>query len=165
MSAYARLVDDQLPERIRGLYLTGSVALDDYRPGRSDIDFVAVSDTALQPSELGVLQRIHTELRRTIPGPKLDGVYLTWPALATAPVGLSAPYCLRGQFEAKGNFAVNPVTCARCIDILYRSAVRLSRLFTMMTRCFASGAAKTCGAIGAGGCVAPAVTECPDSLA
>jgi predicted nucleotidyltransferase len=67
MSAYARLVDDKLPERIRGLYLAGSLALDDYRPGRSDIDFVAVSDTAFQPSELEMLQQVHAELRRTMP--------------------------------------------------------------------------------------------------
>jgi hypothetical protein len=40
----------------------------------------------------------------------LDGIYLTWPALAAAPVGLSVPYCLRGRFEAEGDFAVNPVT-------------------------------------------------------
>src|SRR5687767_4563813 len=97
MAAYARLVDDELPGRIRGLYLAGSLALDDYRPGRSDIDFVAVSDTAFQPSELEILQRVHTELRRTMPagkgGPELDGVYLTWPQLAAAPVGLSVPYC------------------------------------------------------------------------
>jgi hypothetical protein len=110
MSTYARVVDEQLPQRIRGLYLTGSLALDDYRSGRSDIDFVAVSDTALEPSELEVLRRVHTELGRTTPEPKLDGVYLTWPDLAVAPVGLSAAYCLRGRFEAKGDFAINPVT-------------------------------------------------------
>ena len=114
MSAYAGLVDGKLPGRIRGLYLTGSVALDDYRPGRSDIDFVAVSDTALERSELEVLQRVHAELRRAMPqrtgGPKLDGVYLTWADLAAAPVGLSSAYCLRGRFEAKGDFAINPVT-------------------------------------------------------
>jgi hypothetical protein len=110
MSAYARLVDDKLPERIRGLYLAGSLALGDYRPGRSDIDFVVVCDTALQPSELGMLRRVHTELRRMLPDPKLDGVYLTWPDLAAAPVGLSVPYCLRGRFEPKGDFAINPVT-------------------------------------------------------
>jgi hypothetical protein len=111
MSAYARVVDDKLPERIRGLYLAGSVALDDYRPGRSDIDFVAICDTALQPSELEVLRRVHNELRRTMPrAPKLDGVYLTWADLAAAPVGLSAPYCLRGRFEPRGDFAINPVT-------------------------------------------------------
>lgn len=110
MAAYTRLIDDKLPERIRGLYLTGSLALDDYRPRQSDIDFVAVSDTALQPSELEMLRWVHTELRRTIRGPQLDGVYLTWSALAAAPVGLSVPYCLRDRFEANGDFAVNPVT-------------------------------------------------------
>jgi hypothetical protein len=109
MSAYVRLVDEKLPGRIGGLYLSGSLALDDYRTGRSDIDFVAVSDTALQGSELELLRRVHTELRRTVAGPKLDGVYLTWPALTAAPVG-SLPYCLRGRFEPSGDFAVNPMT-------------------------------------------------------
>jgi hypothetical protein len=110
MTAYARLLDEKLPGRIHGLYLSGSLALDDYQPGRSDIDFVAVSDTALQGAELEILRRIHTELRRTRPGPKLDGVYLTWDALAAAPVGLFVPYCLRDQFHPNGDFAVNPVT-------------------------------------------------------
>jgi hypothetical protein len=110
MSAYARLVDDKLPGRIRGIYLIGSVALNDYRPGTSDIDFVAVSDTTLDASEIEWLGRVHTELRRMLPTPKLDCVYLTWSALAAAPVGFSAPYCLRGQFEPKGDFAITPVT-------------------------------------------------------
>ena len=109
MSAYARLVDEKLPGRIGGLYLSGSLALDDYQAGRSDIDFVAVSDTALQGSELEMLRRVHNELRR-LSGPKLDGVYLTWSALAAAPVGLSVPYCLRDRLEPNGDFAVNPVT-------------------------------------------------------
>jgi hypothetical protein len=121
MSAYVRLVDDKLPERIRGLYLAGSVALDDYRPGHSDIDFVAVSDTALEPSELERLRWVHTELGRMLPDPKLDGVYLTWPALAAAPVGLSVPYCLRGRFEPRGDFAINPVTWS----ILHRHPLSL----------------------------------------
>lgn len=110
MAAYARLTDAQLPGRIRGLYLTGSVAFDDYRPGQSDIDFVAVSDTPLNATELGLLRRIHAELPRARPGPKLDGVYLTWSALAAVPTGLSVPYCLRDRFEPHGDFAVNPVT-------------------------------------------------------
>jgi len=50
MSAYARLVDEKLPGRIGGLYLSGSLALDDYQAGRNDIDFVAISDPALQGS-------------------------------------------------------------------------------------------------------------------
>jgi hypothetical protein len=110
MAAYARMIDDKLPGRITGLYLSGSLALDDYQAGRSDIDFVAVGDAPLQCSELATLRRIHGELRRKVRGPQLDGVYLTWSALAAAPVGLSVPYCLRDRFEAKGDFAVNPVT-------------------------------------------------------
>jgi hypothetical protein len=109
MSAYARLVDEKLPGRIAGLYLSGSLALDDYQAGRSDIDFVAVSDTAVQGSELKMLRRVHNEVRR-LSGPKLDGVYLTWSALAVPPVGLSVPYCLRDRFEPNGDFALNPVT-------------------------------------------------------
>ncbi len=110
MSAYARLVDEKLPDRICGLYLVGSLALDDYRPGQSDIDFVAVSDTALKPSELGQLRRVHAELRATLRGPKLDGAYVTWPALRAEPDGSSVPYCLHGRFESDGGFAANPVT-------------------------------------------------------
>ena len=35
MSAYLRLADEWLPGRIEGLYLVGSVALDDFQPGQS----------------------------------------------------------------------------------------------------------------------------------
>jgi hypothetical protein len=121
ISAYVRLVDDKLPGRIRGLYLSGSLALHDYQAGRSDIDFVAVSDTALTGAELEMLRQVHTELPRTAPGPKLDGVYLTWSALAAPPLGLSVPYCLRDQFEPNGDFAVNPVTWC----LLHRHALPL----------------------------------------
>jgi hypothetical protein len=110
MSAYLRLVDERLPGRISGLYLVGSVALDDYQPGQSDIDFVAVTDTALTPSELEQLGRFHSELRRTVLRPKLDGVYVTWPELQAEPAGLSVPYCLDDRFASSGGFAANPVT-------------------------------------------------------
>jgi hypothetical protein len=59
---------------------------------------VATSDTALQGPELETLRRVHNELRR-LSGPKLDGVYLTWSALAATPVGLSVPYCLRDRLD------------------------------------------------------------------
>lgn len=100
MSAYLHLADEKLPGRISGLYLVGSVALNDYRPGQSDIDFVAVSDTALLPSELDKLRQLHSELRRTMPRPTLDGVYVTWLDLQAAPVGVSAPYCNDGRFAS-----------------------------------------------------------------
>ena len=36
---------------LRGLYLVGSVALGDFRPGRSDIDFVALLDGPVGDTE------------------------------------------------------------------------------------------------------------------
>ena len=41
VTRYLELVDEMLPRRLEGLYLVGSVALDDYREGESDVDFVA----------------------------------------------------------------------------------------------------------------------------
>lgn len=110
ISAYLRLADERLPDRISGLYLVGSLALNDYRPGQSDIDFVAVTDTTLTPGELEQLRRLHDELRRAMPRPRLDGVYVTWPELQATPVSLSAPYCLNSRFAPRGGFAANPVT-------------------------------------------------------
>jgi hypothetical protein len=110
MSAYLRLADERLPGRISGLYLVGSLALNDYRPRQSDMDFVAVTDTPLTPSELEQLNRLHSELRRTVPHPKLDGVYVTWLQLQASPVGLSAPYCLNSRFASSNGFGANPVT-------------------------------------------------------
>ena len=46
VARYLRDADRALPGRITGFYLVGSVALGAYRPGRSDIDFVAVVDVA-----------------------------------------------------------------------------------------------------------------------
>jgi len=56
---YLRLADRLLPEKIAGFYLTGSVALGAYRPGRSDIDFVAVLDGDTSRAEVGRLRLLH----------------------------------------------------------------------------------------------------------
>jgi hypothetical protein len=120
VSAYLRLMDEWLPGRITGLYLVGSVALDDYQPGQSDVDFVAVTDTPLTAPELGQLGPLHAGLRRAVRRPKLDGVYVTWPELRAEPVGLSAPHYL-GRFAPGGGFAANPVTWCT----LHRHPVRV----------------------------------------
>jgi hypothetical protein len=56
---YLRLVDTMLPERVVGFYVVGSAALGEHRPGRSDVDFVAVLDRHLEPSELVTLRFFH----------------------------------------------------------------------------------------------------------
>ena len=43
VDAYLEAVDDEAPGLVEGLYLTGSIALGEFRPDTSDIDFVAVT--------------------------------------------------------------------------------------------------------------------------
>lgn len=57
--AYLRLADRLLPGRIAGFYLVGSAALGDFRPGRSDIDFVAVVDGEPAEQDLRRLRALH----------------------------------------------------------------------------------------------------------
>ena len=45
VNAYLRSIDEEAPGLIEGLYLTGSVALGEFRASTSDIDFLAVRDT------------------------------------------------------------------------------------------------------------------------
>jgi hypothetical protein len=59
--AYLDAVDSEAPGLIEGLYLTGSSALDEFRPNTSDIDFVAI-----------------TAARRFCRRPSFDGLYVTW---------------------------------------------------------------------------------------
>ncbi len=71
---YLGQVDAVAPGLVEGFYLVGSLALDDYRPGTSDVDFVAVTGRPLAPSEIDAVGRRP---------PSLDGVYATWEELAT----------------------------------------------------------------------------------
>lgn len=56
---YQSLVDRLLPGRIVGLYVVGSLALGAYRPGRSDIDLVAVVDGEMNAAGLRRLRVLH----------------------------------------------------------------------------------------------------------
>jgi hypothetical protein len=92
---------------IDGLYLYGSIALDDFRPGRSDIDFVAVTADRLDAVALATLTARHA----TLPGPPFEGLYLTRAELAAGPLAISpTPYALEGQFHPAGQFEQNPIT-------------------------------------------------------
>lgn len=84
-AAYLSLVDAEAPGLVEGLYLTGSVALDDFRPGRSDVDFVAVSAEPPSAEQADALRRVHTQLARRYKRPYFDGVYVTWDELAADP--------------------------------------------------------------------------------
>lgn len=89
----------------------GSVALGDFRPGASDIDFVAVVRERPDRAALKSLSAAHREVRSRRRRPFFDGVVLTWNDLSHDPESIPpAPFAYEGRFHAAGRFALDPVT-------------------------------------------------------
>jgi hypothetical protein len=108
--AYLSAVDRLTPGFIVGLHLTGSVALGDFRDGRSDIDFVAVHETAADPEALAALEEVHAEVRARFPAQRFDGIYLTPVDLTLGPDRTpEVPYHHDGRFHAAGRFNRSPI--------------------------------------------------------
>jgi hypothetical protein len=111
VSTYLALADTEAPGLVEGLYLVGSLALADYRPGRSDIDVVAVTSAAASGPGLAALERTHARLRAAHRRPTLDGPYVTWTDLGRHPdLGGEVPFAHGGRFHRAGRFELTPVT-------------------------------------------------------
>lgn len=62
---YLAALDDVLPpSAIAGVYLVGSTALGDYRPGQSDLDILTLTQRPLSDVELDALDRMHQSLEK-----------------------------------------------------------------------------------------------------
>ena len=111
VQSYLAEVDEEVPGLVEGLYLTGSVALGDFRPHESDVDFVAV--TARHPDErsLAGLAWAHARLRERCPLPDFEGLYVTWEDLTRSPAQRRlGPSAHSGRFWTAYCFALGPVT-------------------------------------------------------
>jgi hypothetical protein len=100
------LLDARLPGQLEAFYLVGSIALGDYREGRSDIDFIAV--LADEP-DIDVLAALHAELARTHPVPRCDGIYLR-PGELSTPAGGTGLELRDGQPLQQSAGERHPVT-------------------------------------------------------
>lgn len=118
-----RRLDRALPGRVEGLYVVGSAATGAFRPGRSDIDFVALLDRDLSRVELARLCAVHmgrwisalvrdTALRWRWPL-VCNGIYLTAADLSKSPlmvIPLAGHVSGRIRIAEREGFDVNPVT-------------------------------------------------------
>ena len=96
-TSYLDLVGTHAPGLLEGLYLVGSVAMDDFQLGgplarrgpsgasSSDIDFIAITAEPVDHAAAAVLARVHRKLTRRHRRPYFDGLYLTWAALSQNP--------------------------------------------------------------------------------
>ncbi|GII05448.1 aminoglycoside adenylyltransferase domain-containing protein [Planobispora takensis] len=98
---YLQAIDAEARGLVEGLYLEGSVALGEFRPHTSDVDFVAVTAAPPHGAALTALQRVHAHLRARRPRPFFDGVYLTWDDLRRGPAGIGPrPTSHEGRLQA-----------------------------------------------------------------
>lgn len=110
VDAYLRAVDAEAPGLVEGLYLEGSVALGDFRPRTSDIDFVAVTAAVPDEAAVAALDRAHARLRSQRRAPFFDGLYTTWDDLRRDPAGAGPrPRVHEGRFHAGDAAPPSPV--------------------------------------------------------
>jgi hypothetical protein len=96
---------------IGGIYLLGSLALNDFREGHSGIDFVTTLDRTFDQPALETLAQLHRVLSAGA-GPALDGFYLETSRLCSVPGSREvAPFSYSGDFHiGQPCFEVNPAT-------------------------------------------------------
>ncbi len=114
VDTYLAAVDAEPAGVIQGLYLVGSLALGDFRPRTSDVDFVAVTAARPDATVVAAFERAHQRLRARHRRPHVDGLYVTWEHLASDPGhAIQLPHSLNGRFDATGG-AGDPVTWHTC---------------------------------------------------
>lgn len=127
----ARL-DRAVPGRIEGFYVVGSASMGAFRPGRSDVDFVAIVSSDFRSNDLLRLRALHSGrwtsalirdavLRRRWPL-VCNGIYLKAGDVSLSPLEVT-PLAghVAGRFGAgrREGFDVNPVTW----HVLARNAI------------------------------------------
>lgn len=73
VGSFLAAADERLPGLITGVYGYGSLVLDDYRPGTSDVDLLVVTARELSPDDLAALEKIHTSMPAS---PPLEAIYV-----------------------------------------------------------------------------------------
>jgi hypothetical protein len=111
LADYLRLTDELAPGVVEGVYLVGSLALDDFHAGVSDIDFVGVLAGDPEPDQVAALAAVHARVAAAWPRPYLDGPYLTRADLAAGPDACGPrPAVHEHAFTAASRFAQDQIT-------------------------------------------------------
>jgi hypothetical protein len=73
---YLSRLDQRLPGFLSSFCVVGSIALDEFNPHFSDVDFVAAIRQPAREGAMQALKEIHREVERGYPRWKLEGMYL-----------------------------------------------------------------------------------------
>lgn len=128
IESYLRTADRLLPGAVTACAVGGSIALDAYRPGRSDVDVVAViSDewkerrgllSRLRLLHLSQLPRLSVRAGRGLGFSACCNTVFIWESEVTRPVTSIRPIASHvGEiFDSSGAFDVNPVVWKQLVD-------------------------------------------------
>jgi hypothetical protein len=103
VTRYLALVDEAAPGLVEGLYLVGSVALDDFQSGASDVDFIAVSSVTPDEESARALAGVHADLAAQPGMPAFEGIYATFTELRCSPAASAG-----GLFHHDGKLTYGP---------------------------------------------------------
>lgn len=111
--ALLHILDAEAPGLVTGFHLTGGAALGDFRPGRSDLDFVAVLARPLTGQDVAALDRVHDHYLSDGARPRLDGIWVSAEDLAAGPdAAVPGPATREGGFLPIAKGGRDPVTWA-----------------------------------------------------
>lgn len=106
-----RLLQRHVPEVVQSLHVVGSTADGDFRPGRSDLDFVAVLSRPASVDDLEALTIVHRLYASDQTFPPLDGIWVTAAELAAGPdASADGPTTHTNQFFERSRGNRNPIT-------------------------------------------------------
>jgi hypothetical protein len=91
VTRYLALADAAAPGVVEALYLVGSVALDDFHPRSSDVDFIAASSAPVNEDARQALASVHADLAAEASRPAFEGIYVTFDELTRSPANTTGP--------------------------------------------------------------------------
>jgi predicted nucleotidyltransferase len=94
---------------IKGVYVTGSIPLDDFHPNKSDIDFLILCNEPATTGFRNQLQQIHNKIDQKFKT-KLNGCYITSAALNVHNSGSIKILCYQERQMNESSFEMAPVT-------------------------------------------------------
>jgi hypothetical protein len=111
LNEYLALAHAAVPGLLDGVYLHGSLALDAYNPGLSDIDFIGVTARRCTAADIERLRTLHQTLAQAYPRAQLEGCYLIAEDLGRFEESIPPqPHIHDGVFHPAGYHDINAVT-------------------------------------------------------
>lgn len=109
---FRRKLEELIPDKLYGLYLYNSVAMGNFEPEYSDIDFIVLLKDYLTEKELLKLADLHKRLGEDFTyGKVLEGMYLQYTDLGKSNQAMKPyPYAKVAQLYKKGHYDINAVT-------------------------------------------------------